>query len=54
MIQLIAIPFLLLALVVSGVIGLVRLTAAKRPVPPVPYPPAGPGPTGDPWRSAGG
>jgi MFS family permease len=60
-VQLVAIPFLLVALVVNGVIGLVRLTSAKRQAPPVPYgmpyPPAGPaGPagfTGDSWQSGG-
>jgi MFS family permease len=45
-VQLAAIPFLLLALVVNAVIGFVKLTAAKRPVHPIPngmpYPPAGP------------
>ncbi|MEV7097281.1 MFS transporter [Amycolatopsis sp. NPDC051045] len=35
-VQLVAIPFLLLALVVNGIVGLVRLTAAKRQAPPVP------------------
>ncbi|MEU4519952.1 MFS transporter [Amycolatopsis sp. NPDC024027] len=42
-IHLAAIPFLLVALIVSAVLGLVKLTAAKRQVPPygVPYPPAG-------------
>ncbi|WP_410638463.1 MFS transporter [Amycolatopsis sp. lyj-346] len=41
--QLAAIPFLLVALIVSAVLGLVKLTAANRRVPPhgVPYPPAG-------------
>jgi MFS family permease len=59
--QLAAIPFLLIALVANAVIGLVRLTSAKRQAPPLPYgmpyPPAGPaGPagfTGDPWQSGG-
>ncbi|MEQ0560402.1 MFS transporter [Amycolatopsis sp. NEAU-NG30] len=45
-VQLAAIPLLLIALVVTGVIGLVRLSTAKRPAPPVsygmPYPPPGP------------
>ncbi|QFU86622.1 hypothetical protein [Amycolatopsis sp. YIM 10] len=52
-VQLVVIPFVLIALVVNGVIGLVRLTSAKRQVPPVPngtpYPSAGF--TGDPWQS---
>ncbi|RSM37762.1 hypothetical protein DMA12_35505 [Amycolatopsis balhimycina DSM 5908] len=55
-VQLAAIPFLLLALVVNAVIGFV-----KRPVHPLPYgmpyPPAGsagpPGFTGDPSQSGG-
>ncbi|MFE0019858.1 MFS transporter [Amycolatopsis sp. NPDC059021] len=54
--QFLAIPFLLIALVVNGVIGLVRLTAAKRPAPPgpsgVPYPPAGTAGPG--WRPHSG
>jgi hypothetical protein len=60
-IQLVAVPFLLIALVANAVIGLVRLTSAKRQAPPIPngmpYPPAGhTGPagfTGDPWQSGG-
>jgi MFS family permease len=55
-VQLAAIPFLLVALVVNAVIGFVKLTTAKRPVPPapndMPYPPAGF--TGGPWQSGGG
>jgi MFS family permease len=43
-IQLVAIPFLLIALVVSGVIGLVRLTSAKRQAPPIPNGMPYPGP----------
>ncbi|MBN6041206.1 MFS transporter [Amycolatopsis sp. 195334CR] len=50
-IQLVAIPFVLIALVVNGVIGIVGLTSAKRQAPPAPYPPTGF--TGDPWRSGG-
>jgi MFS family permease len=34
--QLAAIPFLLIALIANAVVGLVKLTSAKRPVPPVP------------------
>lgn len=45
-IQLAAIPFLLVALVVSAVLGIVSLSAAKRQAPPIPngmpYPPPGP------------
>ncbi|MEV6647773.1 MFS transporter [Amycolatopsis sp. NPDC051371] len=60
-IQLAAIPFLLIALIANAVLGFVTLAAAKRQVPPIPYgmpaPPAGPvGPagfTGDPWQSGG-
>lgn len=52
--HLLAIPFLLVALVVSGVTGLVRLTAAKRAVPPaMPYPPAGPWPPANGWPGPG-
>ncbi|MGW4523867.1 MFS transporter [Amycolatopsis sp. NPDC004378] len=40
-IQMIAVLFVLIALVVAGVLGIVRLTSAKRPVPyGMPYPPA--------------
>ncbi|WP_329048575.1 MFS transporter [Amycolatopsis sp. NBC_01488] len=50
-IQLVAIPFLFIALIANAVVGFVKLAAAKRPVPPVPYPPAGPaGFTGGPWQ----
>jgi MFS family permease len=59
--QLGAVPFLFLALVVTAVIGFVKLATAKRPVPPMPngtpYPSAGPAappePTGGPWQSGG-
>lgn len=56
-VQLAAIPFLFLALVVNAVIGFVTLAAAKRRVPPVPngmpYPPGPAGYPGGPWQSGG-